>query len=464
MSPIVLVLLGSAGAALPMVAGLVVLATGSQPSPLARRSLLWSLLVGAVLMLVVGPREWMVEGMVEGRGLLEVDAAGRVVAAGALLCGAAALFVQPRASLVEQARYTLLIGSCGVLPLCADLIALVAILFLIAVAEAWFRRCSAPAPTQSTGPLLLAVGTAFVYGGLSTTSFAELSGRVSAVFTKWGGAMQFLGPLERDLPLPDGARTQFIGDVVTGAAPAMLTLVGMAIVLVGLLVAGRYVAAPARADGLGASANAVCRLAIIGPFLDVFVRGFGALRLVSSPYGWPTMLIAALGVGLVAAVTSRDRPRITALAGASTLMGAAVLLVLTQVAVARPFMGAHMGAERARLDMIIGFAVLGAVGVCLATIGLRARPRGASRPLAFALLGSCPPAAGAVALLAAASLNASPVVSACALASLGGCWWLLPAVARETRARARPHWAMAAALLLLFAAPLAPPVAAWLGL
>ena len=177
------------------------------------------------------------------------------------------------------------------------------------------------------------MGLALVYGATGTTRLGELGGRVSAVFLRWGAStvQAAVDLLQSSSPLIPGLEAQARDAAVTGAAPAMLLVPGIALALAGLLArlgaAPLHLGLPAIVQRAGASGAAavlvLVRLAAAAVLLRLFVTVLHAPRLVYAPYGWGTA-VAVLGglgavLGAVAAATrpSRTRPVLATVAQAS---------------------------------------------------------------------------------------------------------------------------------------------------
>lgn len=197
------------------------------------------------------------------------------------------------------------------------------------------------------------LGLALVYGATGTTRLGELAGRVGAVFLRWGASttQAAVDLLQSSSPLIPGLEAQARDAAVTGAAPAMLLIPGIALALAGLL--ARLGAAPLqlglpavvqRAGASGAAAVLVLvRLAAAAVLLRLFVTVLHAPRLVYAPYGWGTALAVLGGVGAVvgAVVAARQAELRRLLAWATVAHTGLVLLGL----VAAADFYAHAGAR-----------------------------------------------------------------------------------------------------------------------
>ena len=247
---------------------------------------------------------------------------------------------------------------------------------------------------------LLWLGLGLIYGATGTTRLAELGGRVSAVFLRWGAsAVQAAVDLLHSREPLTGSLLAYSRDAaVHGAAPAMLLIPGLALALVGLL--ARLGAAPLqlgaagvvqRAGAGGAGAVLVLvRVAAAAAMLRLLVTVLHAPRMVYAPYGWGTAagLVGAVSavVGAVAAARAVDLRRLLAWAGVAQ----AGLMVVGMLAAADFY--AHAGARSGGLRLTdhvdwgqsAGDAAVAAVLLCLgmhvlATLGLLAAHAGCDR-------------------------------------------------------------------------------------
>lgn len=240
---------------------------------------------------------------------------------------------------------------------------------------------------------LLWLGLALIYGAAGTTRLGELGGRIGAVFLRWGASQvqAAVDLLQGREALGDGLLVYARDAAVTGAAPAMLLIPGLALALAGLL--ARLGVAPLqlglaasmqRAGGSGVgTALVLVRVAAAAALLRLFVAVLHAPRLVYAPYGWATA-VAVLGgvsaaVGAVAAARQVDLRRLLAWAAVSH----AGLLALGMVAAADFY--AHAGARTGGLkisdhvdwgqgagDAAVAAVLLTLVMAALASLGLLA--------------------------------------------------------------------------------------------
>ena len=160
-------------------------------------------------------------------------------------------------------------------------------------------------------------GLALVYGATGTTRLGELGGRVSAVFLRWGAStvQAAVDLLQSSSPLIPGLEAQARDAAVTGAAPAMLLVPGIALALAGLLArlgaAPLHLGLPAIVQRAGASGAAavlvLVRLAAAAVLLRLFVTVLHAPRLVYAPYGWGTAVAVLGGLGAVLGAVAAAR-------------------------------------------------------------------------------------------------------------------------------------------------------------
>ena len=196
-------------------------------------------------------------------------------------------------------------------------------------------------------------GLALVYGATGTTRLGELGGRVSAVFLRWGaGTVQAaVDLLQSSAPLIPGLEAQARDAAVTGAAPAMLLVPGIALALAGLLArlgaAPLHLGLPAIVQRAGASGAAavlvLVRLAAAAVLLRLFVTVLHAPRLVYAPYGWGTAVAVLGGLGaLLGAVAAARQAELRRLLAWATVANTG--LVLLGLVAAADFY-AHAGAR-----------------------------------------------------------------------------------------------------------------------
>ena len=197
------------------------------------------------------------------------------------------------------------------------------------------------------------MGLALVYGATGTTRLGELGGRVSAVFLRWGaGTVQAaVDLLQSSSPLIPGLEAQARDAAVTGAAPAMLLVPGIALALAGLLArlgaAPLHLGLPAIVQRAGASGAAavlvLVRLAAAAVLLRLFVTVLHAPRLVYAPYGWGTAVAVLGGLGaLLGAVAAARQAELRRLLAWATVANTG--LVLLGLVAAADFY-AHAGAR-----------------------------------------------------------------------------------------------------------------------
>ena len=197
------------------------------------------------------------------------------------------------------------------------------------------------------------MGLALVYGATGTTRLGELGGRVSAVFLRWGAStvQAAVDLLQSSSPLIPGLEAQARDAAVTGAAPAMLLVPGIALALAGLLArlgaAPLHLGLPAIVQRAGASGAAavlvLVRLAAAAVLLRLFVTVLHAPRLVYAPYGWGTAVAVLGGLGaLLGAVAAARQAELRRLLAWATVANTG--LVLLGLVAAADF-HAHAGAR-----------------------------------------------------------------------------------------------------------------------
>jgi NADH-quinone oxidoreductase subunit N len=197
------------------------------------------------------------------------------------------------------------------------------------------------------------MGLALVYGATGTTRLGELGGRVSAVFLRWGAStvQAAVDLLQSSSPLIPGLEAQARDAAVTGAAPAMLLVPGIALALAGLLArlgaAPLHLGLPAIVQRAGASGAAavlvLVRLAAAAVLLRLFVTVLHAPRLVYAPYGWGTAVAVLGGLGaLLGAVAAARQAELRRLLAWATVANTG--LVLLGLVAAADFY-AHAGAR-----------------------------------------------------------------------------------------------------------------------
>ncbi len=169
-------------------------------------------------------------------------------------------------------------------------------------------------------------GLALIFGAAGTTRLAELGPRVGAVLMNWGAntTQAAVDLLQGATPLQPQLEAYARDAAVTGAAPAMLLIPGLALALAGL--AARFGLVPwhglsvqgvDRQAGDSISAAVVLvRLAAAIALLRLFVTGLHAPRVVFAPYGWGTALVVLCGLSMVvggfAAARQANLPRLVA--------------------------------------------------------------------------------------------------------------------------------------------------------
>jgi len=210
---------------------------------------------------------------------------------------------------------------------------------------------------QGVAAAVLWLGLGLMYGATGATRFAELSGRVSAVFLRWGAntVQSAVELLQAAGPLPGGLAEQARDVAVTGAAPAMLFIPGLLLALAGLL--ARFGAVPmqggladvvGRAGTVGAGAVlVVVRIAAGAGLVRLFVAALHAPRVVYAPYGWGTAVAAIGGVtAVVGAIAAARQASLRRLLGWAAVAHSGLAL-LGMVAAADFY--AHAGARRGGL-------------------------------------------------------------------------------------------------------------------
>lgn len=212
---------------------------------------------------------------------------------------------------------------------------------------------------QGLAAALLWLGLGLVYGATGTTRLAELAGRISAVFLRWGAntVQSAVDLLQSPSTLGGGLEAHARDVAVTGAAPAMLLIPGLLLAFAGLL--ARFGAVPlqvglagvvGRAGAAGAGTVLVLvRMAAAAALLRLFVAVVHAPRVVYAPYGWGTAVAVLAGasavVGAIAAARQAELRRL--LAWSTVANGGLALLGM----VAAADFYAHAGARRGGLGV-----------------------------------------------------------------------------------------------------------------
>lgn len=320
----------------------------------------WLALFGVALALtatatLIGAPELAVGVALAGEALV-ADRLALLLDAVVLLAVLTAVLGDERPGAASRHALALLAGAGGMLCVHAGDVAVLVVgleLACLATAALLGRAGFTWLIGQGVAGALLWLGLGLMYGATGTTKFAALSGRVSAVFLRWGAnTVQSAVDLLQHGGTLHGVAEQARDVAVTGAAPAMLFIPGLLLALAGLL--ARFGAVPLQAGlvgavgragtGGGAAALVVVRVAAAAGLVRLFVATLHAPRVVYAPYGWGTAVAAVAGATAVVGAVQAARQ-----AGLRRLLGWAAVahagLALIGVVAAADFY-AHAGARR----------------------------------------------------------------------------------------------------------------------